>query len=533
MYKPSDIRERQAGGAKAAAPSAGGGSLLDLAGHDEPQVASYTQPRVISPKAQPPAEAEPSAPEVAAPVVTAESAFMERIAAIGVFDVLQWLKRGIAWILLLTILCVGGAYAYAKFAPPRYTVYTDLVIDPTSLQVVQNDVFASNPQRDTQLLEVESKLRVLTSRNVMARVIERLNLTQDQEFVGPGPWAPLLAYFGVEPEPVTDSELAAMRALNERITARREERSFVVSLEVWSEDPAKAVRISDAIVEAFQQEVFQASAESAARVATSLNDRLDELRSNVRDAEDRVETFRRENGLQGTSGGDLLSTRLATELNIQVLDAQQRLIQAETRYNEVRAAVQQGDVVSAATLQSPALTSMRAEYSSLQQQVASLAMNLGARHPRLASMRSQLGIVQQSITDEARRILGTAKADMDQARSTLDALRARAETEKSNVFSDNEAQVQLRALEREARASAALYETYLTRAQQVTERQQLDTSNIQVISKAVPPQARSWPPRTVILLAAGAFAGIALGMGLALLFGFMRYMRDPEPVPAR
>jgi polysaccharide biosynthesis transport protein len=50
-----------------------------------------------------------------------------------------------------------------------------------------------------------------------------------------------------------------------------------------------------------------------------------------------------------------------------------------------------------------------------------------------------------------------------------------------------------------------------------------------VISRAMPPQSRSWPPRTLILLAVGAFAGIAIGIGLALLFGVLRALRHHQP----
>lgn len=133
------------------------------------------------------------------------------------------------------------------------------------------------------------------------------------------------------------------------------------------------------------------------------------------------------------------------------------------------------------------------------------------------------------MADEARRILDRAKADMDREQQAFAALRAKASDEKSNVFSDNEAQVQLRDLERDARAKAAIYETHLARAQQITERQQIDTTNVRVISRALPPNARSWPPRTVVLLGGGAILGLALGIGLTLtrgLWGFLRGRRS-------
>lgn len=315
-----------------------------------------------------------------------------------------------------------------------------------------------------------------------------------------------------------------MRVLSERVEARREERSFVVVLKVWSEEPAKAIALSDAIVEAFEAELFQSSAESAGRVAQNLNARLDELRRNVTEAERRVEDFRRQNGLQSTNG-ELVSNQLSSELNTQVLDGQQRFIQAETRYRQMSSAVAGGRTASASVFESANMTDLRQQYNALQQQIGSMQLTYGERHPRLVAARSERATLETAMKDEARRILERAKADFDRERKALATLRGKADNEKSNVFTDNQAQVQLRDLERDARSKAAIYETHLARAQQITERQQIDTTNVRVISRALPPNARSWPPRTLVLLIGGAFLGLALGIATALALGLWRFLR--------
>ncbi|WEX74930.1 GumC family protein [Sinorhizobium numidicum] len=456
---------------------------------------------------------------------------LHALASIGIDDVILWLRDGIRWMIIAFIVCVAGALAYALAASQRYTVYTDLVVDPSNLNVVSDDVFTTNPQRDAQLLEVESKLRILTSRNVLKRVVDGLQLANDAEFVKPTPLALLTALFS-SPDGKADNELAAMRALTERVEARREERSFVVVLNVWSEDPAKAVTISDAIVDAFEAELFQSSAESAGRVAQNLNARLDELRRNVTEAEKRVEDFRRANGLQSSNNGELVSNQLSSELNTQVLEAQQRFIQAETRYKQMSAAIAQGQTASASVFESANMTSLRQQYNALQQQIGSMQLTYGEKHPRLAAARSERATLEAAINQEARRISERAKADYDRERSALDALRAKANDETSNVFADNEAQVHLRDLERDARTKAAIYETHLARTQQITERQQIDTTNIRVISRAVPPNSRSWPPRTIILLIGGAVLGLIAGVAMAVALGLWRYLRGQQPAAA-
>ncbi len=444
---------------------------------------------------------------------------------LGIDDFIGWLYAGWKWILAAIVLCTAAALVFAMTATHRYTVYTDIVVDPANLNVVNDDVFMTNPQRDAQLMEVESKLRVLTSRNVLARVIENLRLTQDEEFVKPDPLAPIKAMFGIRQEE-GDRNVAAMRALSERVEARREERSFVVVLAVWSENPARAVIISEAVVAAFEEELFRSAAESAGRVADNLTERLDELRENVTQAERRVEEFRRANGLQ-SANGELVSNQLSSELNTQVLEAQQRLIQAQSRFSQMSSAIERGQTASAAVFDSEAMTGLRTQRNTLQQQIGSIERTYGPQHPRMISVLSERRTLDEAMEREARRILELARAERAREQAAYDALRGKADEERANVFTDNAAQVQLRDLEREARSRATIYETYLARAQQVGERQQIDATNVRVISPPVPPQARSWPPRTLILLVAGAILGAMLGIGLAIALGLWRYLRSP------
>lgn len=538
MYTPKepDLRPATKRPETASRPRRHGGSLLDFVTDDD-ELHDARHARTVDETQR--AEAFPNRQQEviaerfkvpATPVKGQLMGYVTALRSIGPDDVFQWLKDGMLWIIGATALCLAAAFVYAMVAQPRYTVYTDLVIDPTNLQVVNDDVFGSNPLRDSQLLEVESKLRILTSRNVLTRVINSMNLTQDPEFVKPDALGGLKQLFSTATKDDTEQEkmLSAIRTLSEQVEARREERSFVVSLGVYTDNPEKSVTLSDTIVGAFETEIFESAAQSAGRVATTLNQRLDELRRNVTDAEAKVEEFKRQKGLQ-SSNGELVSTRLVAELNTQVLTAQQRYIELETRYKQMQTAISTGQTSTASIFLSPTMTALRQDYDEAMLQLNSLKLTYGTRHPRITAANSDLATLRASITNEARRIAGTAQGDMNQARSALGALQGKATEQQTTVYMDNDAQVELRDLERDARAKAALYETHLTRAQQITEQQQINTSNIRVISRAMPPQSRSWPPRTIVLLAAGAIAGLAIGIGLAILFGMLRVLRQNQP----
>lgn len=458
---------------------------------------------------------------------------LKHIDRIGVDDVILWLRKGTVWIVLAIVLCVAGALTYASMTPPRYKAYTDIVVNPSNLNVVNDGVFSPNQQRDTQILEVESKLRTITSRNVLARVVDELKLDQDPEFISPPPLARLKAMFSSKPED-DDNRVGALRSLGDRVAAERDPRSFVVTLSVWTNDAEKSVTVSKAIVKAFESELFQTNSDSSQRVVDDLRKRLEEMRENVTAAEKRVADFRRENGLQ-ENNGQLVSNLASGELNAQVLATQQRLIQEESRLKQMEAAIAQNRTQSDAIFDSQTMNTIRAQYSTLQQQIGAMTLTYGARHPRLATAGAERAMLEQGMADEARRILQAAKINVAEARSSLDALRLKAVAERANVFTDNEAQVRLRDLDRDARSAAAIYETYLTRSRQLAEQQSIDSTNVRVISQPVAPNSRSWPPGKLTFLIAGGMGGLFLGLAIAVALGLWGYLRrdDHADVAAR
>jgi succinoglycan biosynthesis transport protein ExoP len=306
MYRPKEPETRQPDAGQAS-PGRSPASLLDLIGHPRTEQGAETYRRLAVPETRGNTPEVDNATEEQAPdsrrasIQNRLNAQLRSLRELGPADILLWLQQRLLLVIAATILGVCAAVAYGLTATPRYTVYTDLIIDPQNLNVVSDDVFASNPQREAQLLEVESRLRVLTSRNVLRQVISDLDLTEDPEFVKPGLLEPLFRIFSPATS-LQDRELGVLRQLSERVDARREERSFVVVLSVWSEEPDKAVRLSESIVRAFEAELFESAATSAGRIAAGLNERLDELRAAVTAAEEKVEAFRRGKRPAGDGG---------------------------------------------------------------------------------------------------------------------------------------------------------------------------------------------------------------------------------------
>ncbi|MDR0253643.1 MAG: GumC family protein [Brucellaceae bacterium] len=449
--------------------------------------------------------------------------------SVSLSDVINWLLRYWWLIILLTVLGAAGGIGFGKTAKPRFTAGTDILVALSNLQLVPNDVYASSQQAESQLMDIESKLRLLTSGNVLQRVVDELKLQDDPEFNGTegGLLTDLLGSSnksGSAADVQQAKNIAALRELSSRIEARRPERSYLINLMVWAREPEKAVLLANTTAKAFQEEVAQNEQDGAARATRALSEPLNELKKAATEAEMKVAQFRNAQGLQTGNSGGLVNAQSLTETNTQLVAALSRQAEAKSRYDELTSAKNQAFDPSG-TLQSPTLTALRSQYATAKQRVDAMAMTYGPRYPELVSAQSQLAGLQAQITQETSRILRAAKLDLEQANSVVDSLRRQTETARSAVSLDTDAQVTLNDLERERLAKTTLYQTYLTRAQEIAQRQQIDATNIRIVSTALPPKSRSWPPGTAVLAVAGAVVGGGLGSALALFFGFIGLVR--------
>ena len=438
--------------------------------------------------------------------------------------VTTWIRSGFLAIVVLALIGAAIGVGYGTIAKPRYTVSTDILIDPANLQLFDSDLFATKGQFDNALLITGSKVRILTSRNVLDRVVAELDLADDPEFYNPDAFD-LKALFGAR-RPPGDPQAAATESLGARVRTQLDEKSFVATLSVSAESTDKAIAISAAMIEAFKAELAASEAESASRAATALDDRLGKLRGDVQAAEARVEAFRREHNL-ASSNGQLVTSQSLTQLNTDFVAAQSRAAAAQANYQALLSgdANARPDAAVSATL-----TALRDRAGAVQQQLSSESMVYGPLHPRIASLNAELAGVNGQIQRELSRTIATAKGEAEQASAVVAALTQQMNSLTADAFLDGDLQVQLRELERDATAKTSVYENFLSRERQVAELEQISTTNVRTISTAVPPEGRAWPPGMMVLAVMGAVGGAAAGLALAVVFGLVR---DLRPAPRR
>jgi uncharacterized protein involved in exopolysaccharide biosynthesis/Mrp family chromosome partitioning ATPase len=432
----------------------------------------------------------------------------------------------ILWHRRLMILATAAALtlatlAYGLLTPSLYTASAQILIDPRDRNVVSNDVNPSSISPDGGIAQVESQASVVQSTGVLMRAIRAIDLTRDSEFNGRGLLSGLLDLFGSRSAPVagslTPEEARALTTLRRKMSVRRADKVLVVDVVVTTQEAEKSARIANAIADSYLADQAEARSQGAREASTALTARLAEQRRRVEAAENAVERYRAENNLVASSGR-LITDQQLGEISNQLSAAQARTAALKAQVEQISQQRRNGTLAgsSSEAMQSTVIAKLREQEATLIQREADLQSQLGPRHPSIAAARSQIVNIRQLITTEIQRVEQSVRADYDRALGNEKLLTAKLEALTRQTQGSDQASVRLRDLQRDLEAARSVYANFLLRSQETREQASLDTTNARIISRAQPPQQRSWPPLVLLLAGAGSL-GLGLGAGIALI----------------
>ncbi|MFB9984242.1 Wzz/FepE/Etk N-terminal domain-containing protein [Mesorhizobium kowhaii] len=438
-------------------------------------------------------------------------------------------------IVATTILGAGLGIAIALSTPKKYEATTELIVDPRDLKLTDRDLTQSVVASDATLAIVENQVRVLTSGTVLNKVVDKLNLVNDPEFNGQGSGglgvmslirSILTRHDG--PGGVDDTRRRALAVGNlaESLSVERGGKTFVITVSATTQNGEKSALIANTMTDVFLQTFGQIQSDTAGRATDELTARLDELRKGVEAAERKVEDFRATHDLVDAQG-HLISDDEMLKLNEQLSVARARTLELNARAASARSV----DVNSVLTgtlpeeINSNTMSDLRSQYASLKQEADRAAIRLGPRHPELQALNAQLAGARDRIAAELQRIGSSLQVDLKRAVQLEQDLASRLAQLKVRSGDVNSDLVSMRELEREATAKRSVYEQYLLRAKETGEQKDINTANINVISKAFAPLEPNGPSRVVVALA-GLLLGFASGVGLGVMRGAYESLRD-------
>jgi uncharacterized protein involved in exopolysaccharide biosynthesis/Mrp family chromosome partitioning ATPase len=430
-----------------------------------------------------------------------------------------WRRK--ASILILTLGAAAAAFLAVSMITPRYKSEARLLIETRENVFLRPEAEKAGEGATVDQEAIASQVQLILSRDLARDIIEKLKLGERAEFdavlLGPSLVRTIFGLIGITRDPMTMTpEERVLKSFQDRLVAFQVEKSRVIAIEFESVDPELAAKVANAV--AGEYLVLQRAAKLAQTRAASqwLAGEVDKLQVKVADAEAAVERYRGKMGLFVVGNNQTLSGAQLNDYNTQLAAARAQKADAEAKARLLREALRSGAPIDFTDItNSELLRRLSEQRVTLRAQLAEQSSTLLPGHPRIKELRAQIADLETQIHAEAERLVRSLENDAKIADARMGTLNTGLDQLKQQASTANEQDVQLRALERDAKSQRDLFESYLAKYREATARDSLDATSpdARVISTATVSNTPSWPKTLPTILVA------ALGM-LALTVGF-------------
>lgn len=438
------------------------------------------------------------------------------------------------WLILATILLLtGSAAALVTVLSPRYSAEALLMVGDQQPRML--DLQAVVAGSDTEL--IESEVQILRSRRIAHMVINKLQLLSDPAFSGDGQtkhwWDRAAAWVGgvtkLKSQPVRQagttqavadaapSENArlshAIDALLKRLDISARGRSRVVSVSFESPDPKTAAAVANAVADTYIEDGLDNKLQATVQANQWLTSRVEELRTQVLDADRLVQRHKAEAGI--TDGRQVgLVNEQASGTSEQLIQASAERAQADARLWQAQHSSRGSDASSDVSA-SPVIQKLRADEAELRRKMAVSSQFMGEKAPEMVQLQAQLQANASAMAQETAKIVAGLANSAAVAHAREDSLKAALAGIRQDANRISSADVSINAEQQEAQANHGLYDKLLARAKETSIESGLQQPDAHVISHADVPIRPSYPNKPMIL--ALSFVGASLLAALLVL----------------
>jgi succinoglycan biosynthesis transport protein ExoP len=423
-------------------------------------------------------------------------------------------------ILGLTLIAAAGAFVVVNAITPRYRSESRLLLEVRENVFMRAEADKTADRAATIDPEaVASQVQVVMSRDLARQVIANEKLNDNPEFDSAGGWRAILGLIGIGRDPTSLSrEERTLEAYYERLNVTNVEKSRVISVDFASANPELAARIANNIAETYLTMQQSAKQDQTRAAGNWLAGEIEKMRKKVADAEDKVEEYRSRSNLFVGSNNTSLPSQQLTEINSQIAQARGQKADLEARARQLRALIRSGTLADSSDIaNSESMRRLIDQRTAIRSQLAEQSTTLLDQHPRIKELRAQIGEIDRQMRAEAERLARQFENDAKVAGDRLESLTASLDQVKRLASQTNEQDVQLRALEREAKTQRDLLESYLVKYREASARDSISAAppEARIISRASVATKPAYPKKMATVLIA-AFAAFALSAGFTL-----------------
>jgi uncharacterized protein involved in exopolysaccharide biosynthesis/Mrp family chromosome partitioning ATPase len=445
------------------------------------------------------------------------------------------------WVLGPALAVAALTFVGVNLITPKYKSEARILIEGRENVFFRPDADkAAERDRTVDAEAITSQVQLALSRDVARQVIKALKLGELPEFDpalrGVSLMRYSLGFLGLAKDPLSMTpEERVLEAYYERLAVFPVDKSRVIAIEFQSSDPELAASVVNSVADnyiAIQQTARQDQTRAASKW---LAGEIEVLRKRVAEAEAKVEEFRSRTNLFIGTNNTTLSSQTLGESNRDLAAARSQKAELESKAKFIRDLLKRGATLeSADVINSERIRQLNQQRITLKGQLAEQSSTLLDNHPRIKELKAQIGDLDKWIRDEAAVLARSLENDASIAGVRVDQLQRGLDQLKQQASSTNGQDIELRALEREAKAQRDLLESYLAKYREASARDSLGAvpGDARIISRAAVSNTPYFPKKLPIMLIA-TLATLFLGAGFITtgeLLGGNVYRAEAVPV---
>lgn len=439
-----------------------------------------------------------------------------------------WKRR---WLIAL-FAGVGAlaAYGWTLKQPRVYEADCTLEYDPHPPRPLGNEFTEGSTMSWWDTREFfATQNRIISSRSVAEKVIRKLSLHQNAEFMSVPP-EKRSAWKGAT---VSD----AAQRLQGLITVRPERETRIVHVLARGRDPERAQLLANSIADSYIEKTMEDQLSATTGALEWLGKHLDSLKSQLENTELELHEFTEQHSELAVSLEDQqgIVSRNIQQISDELTLTKSKRIALAARLDELVAANVDDplQVHATAVLANDAMQSLRERYRELLTERDGLVVHYGDKHPKLLTVDSQMSTVRQEMRREIDSLVASARGDLQEVERVEKGLQRALDQANGVGLELNLQEITFRRLQRNRDNTSKLYGTLLERTAQTDLTRALSVTFVRVVDDALLPAAPV-SPRMSTNLALGTMLGLLLGLGLAVLLEQLdrtvRTVEDAEAV---
>ena len=433
------------------------------------------------------------------------------------------------WVLIIAVL-LGLAYGVykAESQPKVYDAYGRIQVRSGSSNEYRVSAI-QGPGGDTgskMLTEIE----ILKSDSLMLKVCREMDLSNNPDFLevkGPVPHSSL-----------DDGEIrqTTVHRLQSNLHVALVPKTDIIRLDYSSPNPKLSADIVNTVIREYIQRSYQTRFESSRQVSEFLSGTLEGLKQEVETSQEQMMDMQRKLGILGFDPNHNQISASLDDLAKAAGAAKLARIIAEARYRVVSG--MDPDTIESSIEMTPGtapgeLNVLRGQLATARAAYAQMGSSLLPNHPQMLAAKAQIDELSKEIAKEQTRLLLQAKQLYIVARANEDQTTAALEAQKADAYKLRDQLVEYTLRQREFEANRTLYDSLQQRLRTATVQSGLESLEIDVVDKALPPANPVLRPQSTVILTALVFsilAGIVVAFLMESLDTGLRSIAEIESI---